>query len=120
MKLNIPKAHILIHAGDLTMDGEENELVKLFEFLNSQTQVEKKVIIAGNHDHLLDKRYGGEFLKSSKFEDMLNKYGIIYLEDSGIELFGLKIYGSPWYETFRSIVKNKTIFKFEFNWIICF
>jgi Icc-related predicted phosphoesterase len=62
-----------------------------------------KIVIAGNHDWLFErqKKQAIELLKA----DYPN---IVYLEDSGIEIMGLKFYGSPWQPWFYSWAFNVT------------
>ncbi len=51
-----------------------------------------KIFVAGNHDWLFE-------TNNSYARSLLNK-NIIYLQDSSIEIEGLKIYGSPWQPRF--------------------
>ena len=52
----------------------------------------RKIFVAGNHDWL--------FEKDNDLARRLLDPGIIYLQDSSIEIDGLKIYGSPWQPRF--------------------
>lgn len=85
---DIPPCDIFIHAGDLTSRGTREELDAAFGWI-SKVPAEYKVVIAGNHDFELQKGYK-------------TKYDIVYLEDSLVELKGLKIYGSPWTPMFHN------------------
>lgn len=80
--------NILIVAGDLTISHRKEQFCRIFDYIES-TPYHHKILIAGNHDDLIQK---GEVNVPD---------GIIYLEDSGIELFGLKIWGSPWVNRFE-------------------
>lgn len=82
--------NLLIIAGDLTASDEENQYYKFNSWLCEQ-EYDKKIVIAGNHDGLLQKDWF-QYLEGSPAFD--------YLEDSGIEYNGLKIWGSPWTPTF--------------------
>ena len=80
---------LLIIAGDLTARDTVNEFIQ-FRTWVSQQQYRKIVIIGGNHDNCL---------QDKSFEwprDPAWKKDHSYLEDSGIEFEGLKIWGSPW------------------------
>ncbi|RMZ95347.1 Metallophosphoesterase domain-containing 1 [Brachionus plicatilis] len=89
----IPRADILIHAGDFLRIGSISEFNHFLDFLASLTHVQYKIIIAGNHDRFFDQKYyKKDFMK---YVDQISKH-CIYLQDRAIELFGLKIYGSPW------------------------
>ena len=94
----IPSADILIHAGDFLRFGTFNELNNFSDFLAKLKQVKYKVVIAGNHDHFFDPKYSTN--DSHKYKNLISK-NCFYLQDSEIELFGLKIYGSPWQPVHR-------------------
>lgn len=87
------KADILIHAGDFTMYGDDNEIKKFNSYLGTLTDIKHKVVIAGNHEASLDEKFENEDNIKKRRTLMTN---FIYLQDSSVELFGLKIYGSPW------------------------
>lgn len=96
-----------------------------------------KIVIAGNHELSLDKQFTEQFksrlaarqdLETILQQEVLNygntkdnisdavntenikKYltNCIYLEDSGIELYGIKLWGTPWY------VFNSVLFKWYY------
>ena len=80
-----PPGDILIFAGDMMTDGYRSREISDFNtWLGEQPQV-KKVVIAGNHDRL--------------FESTTSAQGVltnaIYLENSEVEIDGLKFWGSP-------------------------
>ena len=85
-QIRIPDGDLLLHAGDFTGHGTLEEVEELNRFLATCPQ-RHKVLIAGNHDLCFerDPRRARPLLHSC-----------IYLEDSGVELEGLKIWGSPW------------------------
>lgn len=82
---------LLIIAGDLTARDEPEEYFKFEDWFESQ-KYRKKIVIAGNHDNFLEK-YGHNLFRSDDFGEQ-------YLQDSGVEFDGLKIWGSPWTITF--------------------
>ena len=89
---NVPKAHILIHAGDFTMRGHFKEIENFNKYLDSLTQIEHKVVIAGNNETSFDSKLDQAKVNAAK--SLLTS--CIYLQDNFVCLYGLKIYGSPW------------------------
>lgn len=80
---------LLIVAGDLTARDEQDQYLEFGNWLKEQKYT-KKVLIAGNHDGRLQKiTMSG---KTLHFPFM----GCDYLFDSGTEIEGFKIWGSPW------------------------
>jgi hypothetical protein len=82
----VPYGDILIHAGDLTINGSFRELQAQLSWLNSLPHVHK-IVIAGNHDLLLDQSYfrqNSRLASSNNNEKKpkeLNWGNIIYLEN---------------------------------------
>jgi Icc-related predicted phosphoesterase len=86
-KLDIPKGDVLIHAGDISMDGKEAEVMGFLHWF-AQQDFEHKIFIAGNHDFFFERTA----------DDTIRKVipeGVTYLKDSGIVVNGYKIWGSP-------------------------
>ena len=90
----------LFHTGDISSMGYNHEIIDFCKWFNSLDNFAHKVFIAGNHDFGFQERPGdiGEIL--SMFPN------ITYLQDSFIELDGLKIYGSPWQPRFHDWAFN--------------
>ena len=88
----VPTGDILIHAGDLTLKGDEQELEKACHWLDS-LDFRYTVVIAGNHDWLFQ-REPEEAQRIAAF------YGLFYLQDEEVNINGLKIYGTPWQPNF--------------------
>jgi Icc-related predicted phosphoesterase len=84
------KADVLIHAGDWCTYYVDSQN-KFIEWLDEQPQTHK-IVIAGNHDKLASEQNG---LIREMFKGHCE-----YLEDSGVEIDGVKFYGSPWTPTF--------------------
>ncbi len=78
---------ILIVAGDL-VGHSTHEAYDYFDEWIGKQDYRFKIVIAGNHD---------TFIKGFVFKNCT------YLEDSGCEFEGLKIWGSPWSAWFRGI-----------------
>ena len=90
-KIVVPDGDILIHSGDATITGTIEEIV-LFNNWFANLPHKYKIFVAGNHDWL--------FEKNNRFARNLLDKSIIYLQDSSVEIEGLKIYGSPWQPRF--------------------
>src|SRR5271156_4214435 len=110
-KITIPDGDILIHAGDLTMGGRPAEIAKAGQWLRSLLHP-YKIVIAGNHDWLFQKRpMQAKALISEEptveGRDILDP-SIVYLQDSAVEVMGLKFYGSPWQPFFYDWAFNVT------------
>jgi len=91
-KIKLPDGDILIHAGDATWRGEIDESAKFCGWLGKLLERKKYrhiLFTPGNHDFLWEKNnlLGRQMVKDS---------GAIYLEDSFVEIDGIKFYGSPW------------------------
>lgn len=88
-RITIPECDILIHCGDFTENGKRiSESTSFLNWFSSQDKAKHKVFIAGNHDYLAQR-------------DPVLFRGLIpsnchYLQNSFVELEGLKIYGTPW------------------------
>ena len=91
----VPDGDILIHCGDFTLHGRVKEIEKFNEIVGSIKHKYKHIlVIAGNHELTFDPLLHGK--DSDKAKQILDN--CIYLEDRGIELLGIKFYGTPWYE----------------------
>ncbi len=87
-KLKLPAADAIIHAGDLTETGREDEVLDFLDWFKS-LNYEHKIFIAGNHDFYLEK------ISNTPAEKHLIPPGIHYLNDSGITINGINCWGSP-------------------------
>ncbi|MCU0389773.1 MAG: metallophosphatase domain-containing protein [Thermoflexibacter sp.] len=84
-QVSIPEGDILLHAGDISKRGKEHEVVNFNHWLATLPHPHK-VMIAGNHDFIFEQN---PTLAQSLITNA------IYLNDSMIEINGLKIWGSP-------------------------
>eukprot|EP01083_Nonionella_stella_P146198 459460_1 len=89
--------NILIHTGDFSgqfdkhSPGLPKRLVDFSRWFRHLPH-HKKIIIAGNHDYVCSV-LGKEQIKSVVFKDDPN---VIYLQDDMVNIYGIKIYGTPW------------------------
>lgn len=85
--LKLPKGDVIIHAGDISKSGHPVEIEDFLDWF-SKLKFKYKIFIAGNHDFFL------EHAHPRVIEQMIPK-GVIYLNDSGAEINGIKFWGSP-------------------------
>ncbi|KAK2759031.1 hypothetical protein FQN54_003130 [Arachnomyces sp. PD_36] len=86
---DLPFGEILIHAGDLTENGSFDELQEQLAWLSRQPHP-NKVVVAGNHDVLLDdaflEKYPERKYRDSRTMQDLEWGDLHYLRDSSITL----------------------------------
>ncbi|SFM65390.1 metallophosphatase domain-containing protein [Halopseudomonas yangmingensis] len=87
---DIPDGDVLIHAGDSLGQGTLDNVVELNDWLGTLPH-RYKIVIAGNHDWVFQD-------SPEQAREALSH--AIYLEDSGIEIEGVRFWGSPWTPTF--------------------
>lgn len=80
---DLPEADVIVHSGDFTMNGSQQEAI---DFMNwfCDLPYHHKIFICGNHDDCL---YGANI-------DGLDA-NVHYLCNSGVEIDGVKYYGVP-------------------------
>ena len=85
--LKLPEGDMIIHAGDVSGSGSA---VDVKSFLNwfSNLDYKYKIFIAGNHDWFFEKN------KESEIEKHIPE-NVIYLNDSGVTIENINIWGSP-------------------------
>jgi Icc-related predicted phosphoesterase len=84
----LPSADVIIHCGDVTRYGNRDGL-REFAKAFSQCKATHKIAIAGNHDACFEKH-------SIESNAIMARENIIYLENDGITLDGVKFWGMPW------------------------
>lgn len=95
----LPEGDILIHCGDLTMKGGTDEIHSFISCLTNW-RFRHKIVIAGNHDFTFDPLFCRTANKSNlhyneALKRELGRY-CTYLEDSGVDLYGYRLWGTPW------------------------
>jgi Icc-related predicted phosphoesterase len=116
----LPGGDLLIHSGDVSSIGRENEVERFIKWFNGIDNYTNKVFIAGNHDLTFDseillknkseyfdrKAYSNpnpsngkpqwlEILLQSELND-----NVFYLENNFVMIDGIKIWGSPYSPSF--------------------
>jgi len=96
-RIHVPDGDVLVHAGDLCGWGDLDELDAAGAWLSALPHA-IKIVVAGNHDwafarHPIDAR--------RCFAD-----DVVYLQDSGADPGGLRVWGSPWQPRFNDWAFN--------------
>ncbi|MCK4814440.1 metallophosphatase domain-containing protein [bacterium] len=84
----LPATDVLIHCGDSTQYGSTDNLREFAEIFGD-CNATFKLVIAGNHDACFQKH-------PFESKDILLANGILYLEDEGVKINGIKFWGIPW------------------------
>jgi Icc-related predicted phosphoesterase len=84
--VRVPDGDILIHAGDITMGGDLEDVTEFNRFLGKLPH-RHKIVIAGNHDFCFER-------EPSISAGVLTN--CIYLQDEAVTVEGIRFYGSPW------------------------
>lgn len=85
-QLQVPEGDVLLFAGDCSSRGYEWEVLSFLKWFAAQPHAHK-IMIAGNHDFL--------FEEDAKRSTELIPEGVTYLNDSGIQVMGVSVWGSP-------------------------
>jgi Icc-related predicted phosphoesterase len=85
--LEVPEGDMLIHAGDVSKMGKTKEITAFLDWFQ-QLPHPYKIFIAGNHDFFFERA------TTQEVEEILPE-NVIYLNDSGITIEGINIWGSP-------------------------
>jgi len=85
--LDLPDGDVLIHAGDISSRGTEYEIRSFMDWFE-RLDYKYKIFIAGNHDFFFEQE------DSATIQSILPE-NVIYLNDSGANIEGISIWGSP-------------------------
>jgi Icc-related predicted phosphoesterase len=97
--IEVPEGDFIIHCGDVSYRGSENEIIDFADWFSSLPH-KHKIMIPGNHDFLFERYY-------DKAKNIIESRDIICLIDCGIELEGIKFWGSPITPWFHSWAFNR-------------
>jgi Icc-related predicted phosphoesterase len=86
-QLQLPEGDMLIHAGDVSMRGDEHEILAFLDWFGG-LNYKYKIFISGNHDFFFER-------KTPAYIKSLIPENVIYLNDSHVMIEGIKIWGSP-------------------------
>ncbi len=116
LNFSVPKADLLLIAGDMepayytpyySVTLQSNWLNSEFRYWLVEQPVKEAIFVAGNHTWI--------FEKAKDQVPKMNK-NFHYLQDSFIEIFGLKIYGTPWQLKFNNWAFNLTEEELSRKW----
>lgn len=98
--LQLPGGDVLIHAGDFTGMGRVQEVEAFAKWFGAQPHPHK-IVVAGNHDWLFERDH-------TQARALLARHcpGAHYLQDSGVDIEGVKFWGSPWTPLFLNWAFN--------------
>jgi len=95
--LDLPEGDILIHAGDCLGWGDTMELYAFAYWLKQQShKFQHILLVAGNHDGAF------QYQPAEALSIVEQVPNLIYLQDSGVTLCGVRFWGSPWTTEFRN------------------
>ena len=87
-KLKLPEGDVIIHCGDITIDGSLEEVQSFLKWFG-KLDFRYKLLVAGNHDFYIQNN-------PIAFRKLLDG-SITYLENDAIEIEGFHFYGSPYH-----------------------
>lgn len=102
----LPDADVLIHSGDATYHGREEELVDFNDWL-VRVPIKHKIFVPGNHDLMFER--DPERARSLVTE-------AIVLIHEAVEIDGVDFFGSPWTPWFHHWAFNYRADKAESLW----
>lgn len=100
-KIDLPEGDVLIHSGDFTNGGSALEIETFLRWYGD-LDYKYKILVAGNHDWGFD-------TDREVHEKLARDLGIIYLNDKGVTLDGIKFWGSPVQPEFCDWAFNRRI-----------
>ena len=105
----VPPCDIVICAGDISYSGHTKDIKKFLQWF-SAIKAQHHVFIAGNHDLIFER-------DPERAANILAKFpSVIYLENSGVIIDGLKLWGSPWTQKFHDWAFNADADKLQAVW----
>ena len=85
--VSLPDGDVLVHAGDITAHGTQEDFISFVEWFSSHPH-KHKIFIGGNHDTYLEEQ-------PEKVLAVAESHGLIYLNDTGIIIDDVQFWGSP-------------------------
>lgn len=98
-QLIVPASDLLLCAGDFTARGGRDEVLRFVDWFALQPAAQR-VLIAGNHDRWCEEH-------PDEVASLCAEREILWLLDSGVEVLGWRLWGSPVTPTFRSMAFNR-------------
>ena len=98
----LPECDIAIFAGDMSGRGDKKDIYNFLNWYSKQVQCTYRIFICGNHDICFDPKFEDLTHASTWLPEIFKEFHVneensnfIYLENSSVEIMGLKIWGSP-------------------------
>lgn len=92
--VSLPEGDVLVHTGDLSMDGDASVIKDFVSWFGAQA-FQHKIFIAGNHDFWAEK-------EPLKMQAQARAAGVHYLCDTAVVVEGLRFWGSPYTPEFMN------------------
>lgn len=86
---DLPFGDLIIHSGDVTMAGTDDELMNFINWFK-QLDYKYKIFIGGNHDYCLEEE------NRETIQSLLPK-NVFYLDKSEIRIENINIFGLPFF-----------------------
>jgi len=86
-QVRLPEGDVLVHAGDITAHGTEQNVRDFIRWFSAQPY-EQKLFTAGNHDTFVEQH-------QEKVQALCAEHGVVFLNDSGTTVNGVSFWGSP-------------------------
>jgi Icc-related predicted phosphoesterase len=94
---SVPDGDVFVHAGDLLRAGTLDELAPVAAWLRALPH-RYKIVVPGNHDWC--------FVREASAARAMLGPTVMVLEDSGVELEGVRVWGSPWQPAYHDWAYN--------------
>ena len=104
-----PAYHTVVQSIPMQQKWLESKFLPWIKSVKEKNNIKDVVLVAGNHDWILSRKHPRDICPGLNEE-------IIYLQDSFVEINGLKIYGSPWQLPFCDWAFNKSEIQLEVIW----
>jgi predicted phosphohydrolase len=89
-KIVVPDGDVFVHCGDLTYRGDLPAIAQAGKWIRSLPHPHK-MVIAGNHDWAFELKFDAARRRLGDGQD-----GLVYLQDFGTTIDGVRFWGSPW------------------------
>jgi len=107
-RVRLPAGDLLLHAGDVSNHGRLDQIARFLDWFSRIGPFPHRVMIAGNHDFA--------FERTPHLAENLVPDNVTYLNDSGADLGGLRLWGSPVTPEFMSWAFNRTDGELAQHW----
>jgi Icc-related predicted phosphoesterase len=96
-ELVVPDGDVFVHAGDMCRGGDLDELAEVARWINDLPH-RTKIVVAGNHDRAFEDHHAEA--------RALFGADVVYLQDAGVVVDGVRFWGSPWQPAYNDWAFN--------------